>query len=70
MNLNPTRITLLNKRTETIISVLKNSELLKDNFLDVIPQGTYAHKIIIKPVQFTDGFDADILLSLKEFADW
>jgi hypothetical protein len=70
VNLNSTRITLLDERTETITTVLKESELLKDNFLDVIPQGSYAHKTIIKPVRSTDEFDADILLYIEEFSDW
>lgn len=70
VNLNSARISLLDERTETITNVLKESELLKDNFLDVIPQGSYAHKTIIKPVRSTDEFDADILLYIEEFSDW
>jgi hypothetical protein len=70
VNLNSSRITILDDRTEAITKVLKDSDLLKDNFLDVIPQGSYAHKTIIKPVRSTDEFDADVLLYLEEFADW
>lgn len=70
VNLNPSRIALLDDRTETITNVLSESEEFKDNFIDVIPQGSYAHKTIIKPVRSTDEFDADILLFLQEFPDW
>jgi hypothetical protein len=70
VNLNPSRISLLDERTETITNVLKESEKFKDKFIDVIPQGSYAHKTIIKPVRSTDEFDADILLYIEEFAEW
>lgn len=70
VNLNSSRITSLDERTETITSVLKDSDKFKENFIDVIPQGSYAHKTIIKPVQSTDEFDADILLYIEEFTEW
>ncbi|WP_343604788.1 cyclic GMP-AMP synthase DncV-like nucleotidyltransferase [Fluviicola sp.] len=70
VNLNPSRITTLDERTETITNLLSDSEKFKDNFIDVIPQGSYAHKTIIKPVKSTQDFDADILLYLKEYTDW
>ncbi|MBK0382874.1 hypothetical protein I5M32_07865 [Pedobacter sp. SD-b] len=70
VNLNPGRITLLDERTETITNVLNESDKFKENFIDVIPQGSYAHKTIIKPVKDTDEFDADILLYLEEFTEW
>ena len=70
VNLNPSRITLLDERIETITNVLKDSNKFKDNFIDVIPQGSYAHKTIIKPVQSTNEFDADILLYIEEFTEW
>ncbi|SEO09077.1 hypothetical protein SAMN05192574_105266 [Mucilaginibacter gossypiicola] len=70
VNLNSSRITLLDERTTAITNFLKESDLLKDNFVDIIPQGSYAHKTIIKPVRSTDEFDADVLLELEEFEDW
>lgn len=70
VNLNPSRITTLDERTETITNLLSESEKFKDNFIDVIPQGSYAHKTIIKPVKATHEFDADILLYLNEYPDW
>jgi hypothetical protein len=70
VNLNSSRIKTLDERTEAITHFLKNSDLLEENFIDVIPQGSYAHKTIIKPVRTTDEYDADILLQLEEFTDW
>lgn len=70
VNLNPSRITNLDDRTETITNLLSESEKFKDNFIDIIPQGSYAHKTIIKPVKATYEFDADILLYLEEYAEW
>lgn len=70
VNLNSSRIKTLDERSEAITNFLKNSELFKENYIDVIPQGSYAHKTIIKPVKTTDEYDADILLQLEEFTDW
>ncbi|NOW94176.1 cyclic GMP-AMP synthase DncV-like nucleotidyltransferase [Mucilaginibacter sp. SG564] len=70
VNLNSSRISILDDRTEAITKVLQDSELLEDHFLDVIPQGSYAHKTIIKPVRVTDEFDADVLFYMEEFSDW
>ncbi len=70
VNLNPSRITILDERTETITNVLRDSDKFKQNFIDVIPQGSYAHKTIIKPVRATDEFDADVLLYLDEYTNW
>ncbi|MES2460260.1 MAG: nucleotidyltransferase [Armatimonadota bacterium] len=70
VNLNETRLTLLNERVEAITDFLRDSDAFGGNFLDVIPQGSYAHKTIIKPVQDHHEFDADVLLYLEEFDDW
>lgn len=70
VNLNPSRITTLDDRTETITTLLSESDKFKEKFIDVIPQGSYAHKTIIKPVKATHEFDADILLYIQEFSDW
>ena len=69
VNLNQSRIDRLEKRLETITNFLKESDLLKDNFLETIPQGSYAHKTIIKPLPNKE-FDVDILVYLKEFKGW
>lgn len=69
VNLNQSRIDLLEKRLETITNFLKESDLLKNNYLEAKPQGSYAHKTIIKPPPNKE-FDADILLYLNEFPGW
>jgi hypothetical protein len=70
VNLNPDRIKRLDERTEAITNFLKGHNSVSDHFLDVIPQGSYAHKTIIKPVRDTDEFDADLLLYVTEFEGW
>lgn len=70
VNLNKSRIKLLDERTATIIGVIKSSPVFKDYFIDVIPQGSYAHKTIIKPVRENDEFDADVLLFIEEIEGW
>lgn len=70
VNLDTARLERLDKSIESISDFLAGSVTFADNFVDVIPQGSYAHKTIIKPVKVGDEFDADILLSLEEFPDW
>lgn len=70
VNLNKTRIELLDKRVVTITGFLKQDEKLSKKFIDTIPQGSYAHKTIIKPVQEYHEFDADLLFYLEGFEDW
>src|SRR4051812_901760 len=70
VNLNATRLNRLNDSIESITTFLEGSTTFADNFIDTIPQGSLAHKTIIKPVRANDEFDADILLYLTEFAGW
>jgi len=70
VNLNQSRINLLDQRVESIINFLKGHELFENNYLDIIPQGSYAHKTIIRPVTESNEFDADLLFELVEFEDW
>lgn len=69
VDLNDDRIATLNERVDAITSFLRDQEVFGEYFLDVIPQGSYAHRTIIKPVG-TKEYDADVLLSLKEHPDW
>ena len=69
VNLNSARLEKLEGRLETIRKFLKESELLKDNIIDIRPQGSYAHKTIIKPRKQKE-FDVDILVFLTPFAEW
>ena len=69
VNLNDDRIATLNERVDAITSFLRDHEVFSEYFLDVIPQGSYAQRTIIKPVG-TKEYDADVLLALKEHPDW
>lgn len=63
VNLNQSRIDMLENRVGTI------TNLLKENFSGYrkySTQGSYAHKTIIKPVQDNDEFDADILVFIRD----
>lgn len=69
VNLNQSRINILERRVDTITKFLKNSDLLEDNYLDARPQGSWAVETIIKPRPGGE-FDADLRLYLKEFEGW
>lgn len=71
INLSGTRMTQLNDRTTAITSFLQTGENeFATNFIDVLPQGSYAHRTIINPVQANDEFDADLLLYIDEVDGW
>lgn len=70
VDLNTGRLQRLDGSVEALTNFLQNSGDFADSFLDVIPQGSYAHRTIIKPVQINHEFDADILLHLEEVEGW
>lgn len=70
VNLNQTRIDRLEQSAGAIEDFLSNHDTFKDIFLGVIPAGSWAHHTIIRPVAENDEFDADLLLYIKECADW
>lgn len=69
VNLNKSRLDDLDTRVNRITEALKASSHLDGRVLDTVPQGSWAHKTIIRPA---DGFefDADFLLQLSEDLDW
>jgi len=69
VNLNQTRLTLLHERVTAITSYLEGDSVIGEIFKDVIPQGSMAHRTIIKP-QAGREYDADILLELAHQKDW
>ncbi len=69
VNLNQTRLGTLEQRLTTVSNYIKQSELFKKNCVDIRPQGSYAHKTIIKPKPNKE-FDVDLLVYLHEFSDW
>jgi hypothetical protein len=70
VNLDDARLKRLHGSVEAISRFLEGSATFASHFIDTIPQGSYAHKTIIKPVRPNDEFDADLLLFLKEVEDW
>ncbi len=68
VNLNQTRIDTLEDRVETIKSFVRNSPY-EPTIVRFNPQGSWAHKTIIKPPGERD-FDADLLMIVKEIANW
>lgn len=69
VNLNDYRIETLNDRVSAITTFLSEHDVFGELFVDVIPQGSYAHRTIIKPVGNRE-YDADILLALNEHPTW
>lgn len=70
VNLNQTRVDTLQRRISALDNYLSERSEFADLLEgDVIPQGSFAHKTIIKPYSGND-FDADVLLPMQEQADW
>lgn len=71
VNLNQSRLDLLGERVETLSNFLESCDHpIADMFIGTIPQGSYAHRTIIKPVDTNDEFDADLLLEVTENPEW
>jgi Second Messenger Oligonucleotide or Dinucleotide Synthetase domain/Adenylyl/Guanylyl and SMODS C-terminal sensor domain len=71
VNLGDTRIAQLDSRVNAVANFLAASDsTIGENYLELIPQGSYAHRTIINPVQANDEFDADVLLSMREVDGW
>lgn len=70
VNLNQTRVDTLQARVSSLDDYLADGSVLADLVADdVIPQGSFAHKTIIRPYTGND-FDADVLLPMDEQTDW
>lgn len=68
VNLNQTRVTLLEDSIEAIKMFIRNSDW-KPEIIEFKPQGSWAHKTIIKPL--TDyPFDADLIVYVKPVDGW
>lgn len=70
VNLNQSRLDTLQEKVDAIESFVDADAIFSDMVLDVIPVGSWAHRVIIKPVCSDDEFDADILLYVEEQDDW
>ena len=69
VNLNQTRLDLLQSRVESIYVAAAMDPILGPFVEEYIPQGSWAHGTIIKPVGNRE-FDADILLKITERPEW
>jgi Second Messenger Oligonucleotide or Dinucleotide Synthetase domain/Adenylyl/Guanylyl and SMODS C-terminal sensor domain len=69
VNLNQSRLDDLDCRVEAIVACLEADEIFGQRIRKHIPQGSWAQRTIIKPLQ-GDEFDADVLLLLKEDLEW
>ena len=63
VNLNQSRLDTLDQKVKAVTDLL-GSKLT--GYRKYSPQGSYAHKTIIKPVAENDEFDADILVFIKD----
>lgn len=68
VNLNRSRIDQLESRVQTISEYLRGSDY-EPRIRRFTPQGSWAHKTIIKPPGDKD-FDADLLVIIDEIEDW
>lgn len=60
----------LEGRVQSIYTALISEEILGGIVKDHHPQGSWAHRTIIRPVGQYDEFDADFLLELQPNRDW
>jgi len=71
VNLTDSRIAKLDAHVEAVSQFLAAREdAIAVGFNELIPQGSYAHRTIINPVDENDEFDADVLLDIEEVDDW
>jgi hypothetical protein len=70
VNLDATRTATLHSRVTSVNSFISGNEDLENVVRDdVIPQGSFAHRTIIRPYSGND-FDADVLVPMAEQDDW
>jgi hypothetical protein len=70
VNLSQARLDTLDDRVAAIVTELKKDSVIGPMYKEHIPQGSWAHRTIIRPVGLFDEFDADFLLLLEENPDW
>ena len=69
VNLNQTRIDILKARVGIIVTTLEGFEVYSDILIETSPQGSWAHRTIIKPAG-NAGFDADVVVFMKPHEEW
>ena len=70
VNIKQTRLDELRTNVEAVFAALQVADNLDGSAKRYIPQGSWIHETIIKPVDDDDEFDADILLEFVEHDDW
>lgn len=71
VNLGDSRIETLDSRVTAVGNfLLSGTDPIAENFIELIPQGSYAQGTIINPVDTNDEFDADVLLDMNEVDGW
>ena len=69
VNLSRSALDLLSDRVEAVYGALSDDATVGPIITGKIPQGSWAHRLIIKPKP-GDEFDADFLLEMDEVAGW
>jgi len=69
VNLPNWRLDQLGQRVDTLYGRLSNDAVLGDLVTDKTPQGSWAHRTIIKPQPDLE-YDADVLIHMKENEAW
>jgi len=70
VNINASRLEKLKEKIDVIKRFVKENDLLKDFIIELVPQGSYRHKTIIKPAKDNKEFDADVLIQMKLNNEW
>jgi hypothetical protein len=69
VNLNKGRLDVLGRSVYAIFAALRTDDEIGELVLAKIPQGSWAHRTIIKPKPGAE-FDADVLIQIAEVAAW
>ncbi|MCW2511847.1 MAG: hypothetical protein JWR11_889 [Mycobacterium sp.] len=69
VNLDDVRIERLNERSDAIASFLRGHTIFGELYVDLVAQGSYAHRTLIRPVGDRE-YDVDVLLAMKAHPDW
>lgn len=70
INLNQTRIDTLKSRVDAIIEAVEGFDVYSDILIDTTPQGSWAHRTIIKPAGIAGSFDADVVAFVRPHEGW
>lgn len=70
VNLNKSRIDRIKEAQRVLSEFISNNSVLKAIYNNTIPQGSYRHKTIIKPVGEEANYDVDLLLIFQENKAW